>query len=461
MAGIGFELRKLAREDNLIGFVRAMGHSALASAGPWLFTILAIAFISIMAQYSIGRGEISEFRIIIIYNFAFSLAFSAPIFMVATRFLADSIYDKDVSDAPGLLIGSLTLLYLFHLPVVSYFYITLANLPLGQTLSAIANYMLITSIWLVSVFLTALKDYKTITNTFAIGTMITITIASVLGEYYGSTGLLNGFNIGLSSIMVSLIATILSEYPYPLKHAFKITQYLKKYWAIGLGGFIYNIAIWIDKWIMWFAPEAIRMDNGLISYPNYDSAMFLAYLSIVPAMTFFVFSVETGFFEKYVRFYRDIQRKANFKKIQSNHHSIIEAIAVGARNFLVLQTAVTFLVVLTAPKIFELLNINFLQLGIFRFGVLGALFHVLMLFLTILLSYFDARKHVVVIYLIFLISNACFTLYFMSLGFTYYGYGYFLASVFSFIIAAIITAAYVRDLPYHTFITNNTSIEKA
>lgn len=458
MAGIGFVLRRLSRQDNLLGVFRAMTHSALASTGPWLFTIMALGLITAAGGFYLNYQDVFEFRLIVIYNFAFSLVFSAPVFMLATRYLADCIHREDVSTAPGMMVGALFLLYVCQLPLVAGFYAFYAHLPAGLVLSAIANYMLITTIWLVAVFLTALKDYKTITYSFALGVVISIILAMVLSSHFGVSGIINGFNIGLAVIVASLIANVLAEYPYQLKHPFAYLSYFSKYWEIALSGLVYNLAVWSDKWIMWFAPESETQATQMVSYPNYDSAMFLAYLTIIPSMAFFLFSIETSFFEHYLKFYRDIQRKATFRKIQENHKAIMESITKSVRNFLVLQGGITLLVVLTAPHIFDALNINYLQIGMFRFGVLGAFFHIIVLFMVVILSYFDSRKLALLVCSIFLVSNTGFTWFFMHAGFEYYGYGYFLASMVTFVVATAITARYVMRLPFHTFITTNTSL---
>jgi len=95
-------------------------------------------------------------------------------------------------------------------------------------------------------------------------------------------------------------------------------RYFIRYWEIGLSGLIYNMAIWSDKWIMWFAPEADVPASRLITFSNYDSAMFLAYLTVIPSMAMFILSVETNFYEHYVKFYRDIQQMATYRQIQEN-----------------------------------------------------------------------------------------------------------------------------------------------
>lgn len=457
MAGIGFVLRKLSRQDNLFGLFRAYGHATMAACGPWFFTIMALGLIMLVANKLASRDIMYEFRLIIIYNFAFSLVFSSPIFMVATRYLADSIYEEDVTKAPSMMLGALMLTFLLQIPFALWLYLFYAKMTLFVAFSSIINYFLIASIWVVGIFMTALKDYKSVSGAFLGGTLLAVICSAILTDYFGTAGLLNGFSVGLSFILAMLVARIFQEYPYPYTF-FQFTSYFFKYWHLALSGLIYNAGAWMDKWIMWFSPERSVSPSGLLLYPNYDSAMFLAYLTIAPSMALFIMNIETNFFEKYAKFYLDIQRKATFHQIYDNHIQILKAMFGSARQFLVFQGAITLLVIIQAPALFNLFDINFLQLGIFRFGCLGAMFQVLFLFLTIFLSYFDNRKASLHIYFVFLISNAVLTILTMKLGFPYYGFGYFLASLVTFVYGAIVTIRHVMKLPYHAFVTSNSSL---
>ncbi len=459
MAGIGFVLRKLSRQDNLVGTLQAYVISALISAGPWLFTILALGTMTAFFSKLASKEALGEFRQVIIYNFAFSLVIAAPIFMIVTRYLADSIYSKDVSGTPGLLLGSMTLLFGIELPLASAFYFLYADIELGLAVTAIGNFLLISGIWLISIFITALKNYKAVTQAFALGMLATIAASTVLAEPFGSAGIINSFNLGLAIIMALLIARIFAEYSYPFKDPFVFFDYFKKYWEIALSGLVYNLAIWADKWIMWFAPEAERLSSGFFLYPDYDSAMFLAYLTIIPSMAMFILSIETNFFEHYLKFYRDIQQMATFKQIRENQKKILECIFGSARSLLVLQGSVCVIAILMSSRIFDILNINYLQIGIFRFGVLGALFQIFTLFLIIILSYFDNRLSTLAVQSIFLVTNVGFTLIFLKMGFKYYGYGYFLASLVTFVFTAFVTLSYIDKLIFHSFITRNVSVE--
>jgi uncharacterized membrane protein len=275
----------------------------------------------------------------------------------------------------------------------------------------------------------------------------------------GSTGLLIGFDLGLAVTMYSILARVLSEYPYPADKPMEFLTELKKYREVALGGIIYNLAIWIDKFVMWASPEANTLSSGMVSYPDYDSAMFAAYLSIVPSLAIFVYAIETSFFEKYLGFYKSIIEHQNYQEISKRHVSLVYDLIRSARNFLVIQLTISLTVVLLAPQIFESLNISFAQIGMFRLGVLGAFFHVLFLFTTIILSYFDLRKINLILYSVFLITNFMFSLISLKWGFPFYGYGYFMSSLVAFGLSFLVTVYFLKDLPYFTFV-RGTSVSR-
>jgi hypothetical protein len=90
MAGIGFELNKMARRDDLMGIAGAYLHSLFAIAGPWLFTVVALAFTTYLYGGS-NNIELLNFRGVIVYNFSFSLALSALTFFLAAALLLSHV----------------------------------------------------------------------------------------------------------------------------------------------------------------------------------------------------------------------------------------------------------------------------------------------------------------------------------------------------------------------------------
>ncbi|MGE3624056.1 MAG: exopolysaccharide Pel transporter PelG [Bdellovibrionales bacterium] len=461
MAGIGFVLRKLYRQDNLSGLVGACLHSAFASAGPWLFTVLALGAIAALGTSLVDIQVLFDFRVILIYNFSFSLVISGPVFMIVTRYLSDCIYRRDVSNAPGMLLGALGLMWAVELVIAVAFYCVYAKLDTLLAISAVVNFLLLSAVWLVGIFISALRNYRLITRAFLFGMIIAVLASMSLAKGYGATGLLNGFSIGLSVIVALLLGNVLAEYPYPIRKPFAFMSYFRGYWQIAVSGLVYNMAIWIDKWMMWFAPEATKLSNGLVIYPYYDSTMFIAYLTTVPAMALFLFNTETHFFEHYTRFYRDIEKKASFAKIQRNHLAVVRSIFGSAGLFFLMQGSIAFLGTLMAPQIIAFIKGNYQQVGMLRYGLLGAFFQILTLFLLVLLTYFDNRRACLIIQTVFLATNAVFTWGSIQAGFAYYGFGYFLASFLTFILASVVLSRHVARLPYHTFISSNASVRPA
>ena len=455
MAGIGFVLRRLAREDALSANLRGYGHAALVSSGPWLFTILALAGIGLLGRESAGAEQVARFSIVTIYNFAFSLVISGPIVLVVTRCLADSIYRKDVTEAPGMLVGALALLFavmaLFGVP----FYGFVVELTTAERLIGLIGFFATGAIWLAATFMSALKSYGTISAAFGIGMVLASALSALLGPAYGAVGMLAGFTTGLVAIFLVLVARIFAEYPYEVIRPFAFVPQFKRYWELALIGLLYNAAIWVDKWIMWFAPGRIVIAGTMPAHPAYDGAMFLAYLWIVPSMVLFLVAVETRFFENYLRFYRDIENHATAEEIAQNHGRIIRALVEGFRNIAVLQTVICYLAILIAPGLISRAQGGIEMVPIFRFGVLGALFHALLMLVLVILAYFDLRRVLLVVSLVFFVLNGGLTAGTLWLGLEYYGYGYFLATLLTLLFGYSCLATRVARLPYMTFVANN------
>lgn len=460
MAGIGFVLRKLTDRGDILGLLQAYTHSAVSSAGGWLFTILTLSVITFFGPTFASYADLSEFRLIVVYNFGASLVLTGPIALVVTRHLSDRIFARQVDGIPGLLVGALAMATALAVPTAAPFYFWYVELPTTARVAAFVGYLLVSWIWVVSVFLSTLKSYSAISGTFAIGMGIALLSAWRIGPNAGVHGMLAGFNVGLAVIVFVLVGRVFVEFPYGVRSPFAFVREFRGNWELALGGFVYYAGVWVDKWIMWFGPEREMLPSGLISYPDYDSAAFLASVTIVPSMAVFVVSIETEFFEAYHRFYRDIAGHATYRRIRLNQGALVQAVFDGARQLVLLQAGLMVALVVLAPSLFDTFGIPFGQLGIFRIATLGAFFQLLFLLLTIVLSYLDLNRLGLYLHCGYFVSNAGLTWLTMRLGFPYYGYGYCAASILAFGAASLVTLRCLDQLPYHAFITGNASVRR-
>lgn len=454
MAGIGFILRKLVGEDNLSGFIRAYFHSAVISVGPWMLIVVTLGTFHALSSRTFTLRELNEFLSIFIYNLCFSFVLSGPLYMITSRYVSDCLYLKYLSPIPGILVTSLGLLTITTLPFAVPFYIYYATMSPGLTILSITNFFLLTMIWLSMLFLGLLRDFRGITMSWVLGMLLTILLSLYFGSLYQIEGILIGMNCGLSLLVASLIAHVLTEYRFPFKKAQYFNFYFRYYKELFWSGFFFFASLWADKVIMWFSPQSVQHLNHLRTYPTYDGAMFLSYLSIIPVMALFTFSLETNFYDSYINYIRCIESNAPFSSIEQERKSILAKIIEDVRSFLVLQGAISLMVILFTPQIFAFLGIDFLQLNIFRLGIVGAFFSAFNFFIVVIFSYFDSQNNMLKVTCTMFISNVVMTLMSLYLGFPYYGLGFCLSMIFSFLISAILLMRFLNQLTYHIFITN-------
>ena len=88
-------------------------------------------------------------------------------------------------------------------------------------------------------------------------------------------------------------------------------------------GFIFNLAIWIDKIVFWFSEAGHHAGYLFYCFPIYDSVMFFSYLTTIPALALFLIRVETSFYTHYRDFYGDIMAKKPETRTQKKPHSMI------------------------------------------------------------------------------------------------------------------------------------------
>lgn len=458
MAGVGFVLQRLAQVDRLSANFQGFAHAAFISSGPWLFTCLALAGVQQLAAPFVGRGALSGFSILTAYNFSFSLVISGPIVLVASRCFADAIYAKDVRHVSDILLVSLA--WVFGLTAafgVLLYGFGVARPPL-ECLAAFAGMLLASGIWVAAAFLAALKSYASVSVAFAAGAVTTLVAAGWLGSGTGSVGMLVSLTAGLAVIFFSLVALILADFPTDEPLTFSLIPALRRYWQLALIGLVYNAAIWVDKWIMWWAPQPVASTEGLLSNPAYEGAMFLAYLSSVPAVALALITVETRFYATYLRYFRGVREHASLSEIRRDHGELLQVMGSGLRQIALLQGSIGVLALLLAPKLVHAVGGGAEMVPIFRYGIVGAGFQVLLTMTLGALAYFDLRREVLVTAFVFLFLNAAMTAVSIQFGPQYHGYGYCLASATTFTFALYAAASRLGRLQYLTFVSNNPAL---
>jgi polysaccharide biosynthesis protein PelG len=462
MAGIGFALRTLSNRNTLSSVAGAAGHAAVIAAGPWLFTIASLASITATSEPLAGHDTLATFRALVIYAFATSLVIAAPVTIVATRLLADQLWQRDTTRVRPLLVSAL-MLALVAVAVGVAVLVELLAVPIKLAVALFAATSIVAMIWVVVAFCGAVRDYNGITLTFGVGLIISVacaTAAAMAG--LGAAGMVWGFTMGLAIALLGMAFRVLAT--FPTSGATSATQ-LKAmiegfgpYFYLAVGAFFGTAGVWVDKWVFWFSNEGRSVTGGLIHAPLYDSAMFIASLVLIPALAQFVVKLETDFFERYQNYYGTIQDHGTIDqiedarvKLQRNSFESLSLISVA-------HVAIAIVLVLAAPAIVESLNLQFRQIAILRFGALGAVFQFIFIAATSMVVFFDRRVIYCALQMLFFALNLLLTVLTINWGEEYYGVGYFAASLISAGVALLVADSTLKRLNYLTFIGNNPSI---
>ncbi len=465
MAGIGFQLRKLAQRETLSSVMTASGHAAVIAAGPWLFTILSLATIGITTERLVGLDKLAEFRVVIIYAFAASLVLAAPVTIVATRLVADALWLKRPGDVRPLFLAALSVSLCAvgagTLLLIAYF-----RPPAATAVALLSGSIVVGLIWVVLAFCGAVRDYNGVTFAF-LGGLFVSTAASIAVAILGGSAAIMvwGFLAGLAVTFFALAVRVLATFPQPMTDPLSgfagLLAGAKDYWRLVLGALCGTAGVWIDKWILWFSDSSEVLAIGLRHAPLYDSAMFIASLGIIPALAAFVLRLETDFFDRYQRYYATIGGHGTYSQIEDArgqlHVHTLENLALVT----VGQIGISAVLILLAPVLIDALGLQFRQISILRYGALGAVFQFIFIASSAMLLFFDRRRNYLRVQLLFLGAMAGGTLATVHFGEDYYGVGYFLACVVAAFVAYRVADRTFADLNYLTFIGNNPSVTAA
>ena len=453
MAGIGFELRKLLQRDSYFALVRAYAYAGVISAGPWVLSIVGLAVIgAVSINTTLPTLMITQFQVSVTYLIASSLIITGVVQLAFTRWVSDQLFARQNSGIVPNFAGVLLVTNLIAgtLAVMLVFLAFQGESALYRMLM-VAGFVTMCDIWVATIFMSGLKFYKTIVVLFGGGYTISVGLALLLGRW-GLEGLLAGYVIGQFLMLVGMLFIILRSFPaekFIAFDCFKPGAMLPTMMAVGL---LYNLAIWADKIIFWFAPGTSNEVIGpLRASVIYDMPVFLAYLGIIPGMAVFLVRFETDFVEWYDRFYNAVREGGSLEEIARMRDEMVFAIRQGLFDIIKIQTLSVLVLVVFAPTLFDKLNISALYLPLFYVDAVAASLQVALLAVMNVFFYLDKRREVLATVALLAVLNVLLSLVSLRLGVVFYGYGFALAMLVTLVYSLRVLERKLGRLEYETF----------
>ncbi len=458
MAGIGFELKKLFKEDSYTKRFRAYLYSAIVAAGPWISTVVALNILNVFAKTHFDNIlHRNLFMGSIIYSFIFSMIITVPFQFLITRYISDCLYKKEYKFIGASFIG-LNKIILFITGLLGIVFYINKPLPIYYKFFSLLLFMVISSIWIVMVYLSTLKNYRVIIISFFTGCLVAVGLGYLLMKmpinfytYKYPTNLLLAFLIGMIVILSILMVYFKKTFKINLYYQFSFLKYFPKFYKIFFAGLLYTLGIWIHNFIIWFSELGIIVNETYRFAPIYDSAVFWAYITIIPTLTLFVVNMETRFYIKYKKYYGLITNNASLTEIDKAKKEMQKSLHNELFYIMEIQIMITIFVIIVSKIIFSYYNFPIIFRDIFQITALGAFCNVFLLLIIMILLYFDAQNLAFFSSAIFIIGNSFWTYYFLPRGLNFYGFGYFMGALIAFLMAYFFILIYLKNITYFTF----------
>ncbi|HEY8579414.1 MAG TPA: exopolysaccharide Pel transporter PelG [Beijerinckiaceae bacterium] len=449
MAGVNAPLETWLRGASA-GPGSPVASGVVATAGPWLFSVAAMLAVQRATDAAGLEASGYAFRAAIVYAFCWSMLVAAPIACVMARRFSDALRVDQAAAMETLYERGLTLCILLPgasaAPLFAGF-----GLGVADVAAAAAACAALGGVWFSLSICSALRDYRAVSMAFAIG--LTVGAASTLAAIglRGPPGLmLAAFGLGLVVTLARLAGSVrrrLDETaPAP---AAPLPR--GRHGVLALGGALAVAVLWADKWVTWSGPFGAATSNGLLYSPLYDGAMFVAYLSLLPALCLFFVFMESAFLPAYKDYLRALEGHATLDVVTRKADDLRAMAHRALARILITQAAVAGLVILTAPDLAPAAGLQYQQIGVLRLGVVAALLQFVFLTASSLLVFFDRAGPFAALQACGLALQAGLTWAVQTFAPDAIGYGHLLACAASAVLATHLLERTLTRLPFLTF----------
>ncbi len=394
MAGIGFELKRLYSKEGFTNKILASVQSLFVIFGPYLINILLMMLLLMISRNQGTNQDLyTRFMSILVYGFIYSQLITAGSSIGLTKFVSDQLYEKKACKIMYPFIASITGAILITFVLV---FVVFKNIEIEQTLRLLIYvlYSLLIILRFQTVYLSALKNYKILSIIYLLCFIMIVPV------FYGVTKL--GLSSELYEFFVSFIIVLLVTVFWLMtvifamipKQVNSLREYYRKFKKtrhVRLMNMLLTISIFGSVALYWMSPDATVYYSIFRTYPKYDYTFFIANISIIPAMIYFVVGVETKLFVQVRKFFDTLNGNFPLNDIELERKMLVSVIRKEVQVFTFVQLASTLSFLLIA-YIFLGRSFSTDQLMVMSFYLFGTMLFVIIQIFTFILLYLAAFK---------------------------------------------------------------------
>lgn len=463
MAGIGFSLKRLFEKKGFFSLCRAYGYAGIICTGPMILGVILLAGISLISMIGgLGRHDRELMNCMLTYSLLVSLTVTSWFNMVTTRYVSDMLYEEKMDRVMPSFYGSCSIMLVMGTVGYGIFLLFSGVSFLYQFLCLWFSLVLIV-VWMETVYLTALKDYRGIVLAFTISLMIGFLIAliCVILGWVSIVSLMLCVILAYGILMVWYYKLLLNYFPLGRGSKYAFLRWFDRYHSLAfIGGFV-NIGLFAHLVIMYFGPLQVQVEGLFYGAPTHDVPALFAFFSILITTINFVTSVEVRFYPKYRNYYSLFNDNGSIRDIEQAEEEMLgvlnhELTFLGHK-----QVISTILFVVFGSVVLDRLSIGFTDLseGIFRFMCAGYGIYAVSNSIMLILLYFEDYTGALWGTGAFaFVSVFCTILQILYGSPNFYGLGFLAGGASFYLIVWLRLEWYTRKLPYFLLCQHTLSI---
>ena len=192
----------------------------------------------------------------------------------------------------------------------------------------------------------------------------------------------------------------------------------------------FNLGIWSDKIMYWFTLGSNIEGTLYYYYINYDIPVFLAFLTMIPGLVYFLVVSEPTFHTDYTIFIKNVLQDT-LRNIKEKKEQMLKSLRDGVSRLMFFHGAWTIGLIMNMKQFLSFMGYEFIDRTVITVLLFAVYFHIISLTLQIYLLYLELRKEALLSTVIYFAGNAIFTLIFISFEFSITGVSYMLAAFLS------------------------------
>lgn len=455
MAGIGFELKKVFMNRTIIGRIKGFTYASLISVGPMLMSVLMLIVVNqLLKRADVPILERELVNAAIMYSFIFSMINVSGLSMSIARFIADEIYRGNSDNVLASLVGVIAI----NLPVCGLAGILLfwrSPLPFDFKLLVYMMFIELSVLYLLMVYVTAIKDYKKIVLAYAVGTVTAILLILMMDRsgVALTKAVLIGIDIGFLVNLFILLITIRQTFNHMSSQVFLFTDTIVEYPKLFFINLFYTLGLYIHNFMFWsMSGISVRLMDTFIYAPSYDIATFLSVLTILPATVIFIVRVETNFYEQYRKISHAILHGGCLKDIDKAREEMVRVLKREINTILQIQFIVTVVLLVFGVNLFlPLIEADNQIIELYSILSIGYYMTYMAYIVVTILLYFDDQESAIRVTFLFLVMTIVFTGITLLLGERFYGLGLDVSAIITLIVSIGYLNRTISQVDYRLF----------